>query len=217
MAIRTHRPEDAARRARAHVTALINELRDARLRAGLSQRSVARPLGVSRALIGAWEARTLTPGAIQLYRWGAVVGLDVSIRAFPGGSPLRDAGQLRLLERFRRMVAAAWICRTEVPVSNDPRDRRAFDMVMARGARRVAVEVITRLVDAQGQIRPIELKAQAAGVDRVVLVLIDSKRSRAAVEAGRPTIEPAFPCPARVALSALRAGELPPSNAIVYV
>jgi hypothetical protein len=67
------------------------------------------------------------------------------------------------------------------------------------------------------QIRPVELKAQAAGVDRVVLVLIDSKRSRAAAEAGRPTIEPAFPCPARVALAALRAGELPPSNAIVYV
>jgi transcriptional regulator with XRE-family HTH domain len=141
MPIRTHRPEEAARRARAHVTAFIDELRDARLRAGLSQRSVGRALGVSRALIGAWEARTLTPGAIQLYRWGAVVGLDVSIRAFPGGSPLRDAGQLRLLERFRRIVATAWICRTEVPVSNDPRDRRAFDMVLARGARRVAVEV----------------------------------------------------------------------------
>lgn len=217
MPIRAGRLEDAGRRARAHLATLIDELREARRRAGLSQRSVGQALGVSRALVAAWELGTVTPGAIHLYRWGAVVGLDVSIRAFPGGSPLRDAGQLRLLERFQRIVAAAWTCRTEVPVSADPRDRRAFDMVLQRGHRRVAAEAITRVVDAQAQVRAVELKAQASGVDRIVLVLTDSRRSRMAVEAGRPTIEPAFPCPARVALSALRAGELPPGNAIVFV
>lgn len=217
MPIRRDGLEEAARRAHAHVETLIRDLRDARLRAGLSQRSVAGALGVSRALVGAWECRTVVPGPVQLYRWGAVVGLDVSMRAFPGGSPLRDAGQLRLLDRFRRLVGDAWNWRTEVPVSADPRDRRAFDVVLSRGARRVAAEAIGRVVDAQGQVRPIELKAATSGVDRVVLILSDSRQSRAAVAAGRPTLEPAFPCPARVALTALRAGELPPGNAVIFV
>jgi transcriptional regulator with XRE-family HTH domain len=209
--------DEAGRRARAHLGTIVDELRQARRRAGLSQRSVAHALGVSRALVGAWEASTVQPGVIHLYRWGAIVGLDVSIRAFPGGSPLRDAGQLRLLARFRLIVERVWTCRTEAPVSADPRDRRAFDMVLLRGDRRVAAEAITRLVDAQAQIRSIELKAQASGVNRVVLVMSDGRHSRAAVDAGRATIEPAFPCPARAALSALRVGELPPGNAVVFV
>jgi transcriptional regulator with XRE-family HTH domain len=80
---------------------LVRDLRAARLSAGLSQRAIAGSLHCSRQLIGHLEAgRIADPGVMLLCQHRAVVGLDVSLRGFPGGSPLRDAAQLRLLARF---------------------------------------------------------------------------------------------------------------------
>jgi transcriptional regulator with XRE-family HTH domain len=217
MATRTAIVTEASRRAHARLEALVRDLRNARLMACLSQRSVGEAVGVSRALVGAWEAGRIVPTPIQLAQWGAVVGLDVSLRAFVGGSPLRDAGQLRLLERFRSIAGEAWSWRTEVPVGSDPNDRRAFDAVLLKDARRVAVEAIGRLVDAQAQVRAATLKQEAAGVDRLLLVLAETRHNRFALAVGQPTIVPAFPEPARTALAALRAGELPAANAVILV
>lgn len=217
MPIRAVSTDEAGRRARTQLAALVRDLRAARHNACLAQATVARTLGVSRALVGAWESGQITPRTAQLYEWGACVGLEVSLRAFPGGSPLRDAGQLRLLARFRTLVGDLWTWRTEVPVTADPRDRRTFDAVLSGGGALMAVEAIGRLVDAQGQIRPIQLKARAAGVERIVLVLADSRHNRFAVAAGEPTLAPSFPCSPRAALGALRAGKPPASNAIVFV
>ena len=217
MPIRTSRVDEAARRARNHVDEVLRSLIAARLNAGLSQTRVAAALGVSRSLLCAWEARRIVPTPIQLYQWGAVVGLDLSIRAFPGGSPLRDAGQLRLLERFHALIGDAWTWRTEVPVSADPRDRRAFDSVLSRDVRQVAVEAVSRIVDAQGQVRPIMLKEEAAEIDCIVLVVPGSRANRLAVALARPTLEPAFPGDRRATLAALRTGEVPSANALIFV
>jgi transcriptional regulator with XRE-family HTH domain len=217
MAIR-HRPVDeAARRAERQVAVLVADLIAARHAAGLSQSVVGRALGVSRPLVASWERGRIVPSPIQLARWGAVVGLDVSIRAFPGGAPLRDAGQLRVLQRFRDMVGPGWAWRTEVPLGADASDRRAFDALLSRGAVRVGVEVVSRLTDGQGQTRQILLKQQGAGLTCMVLVLPDSKANRVACRASRPTLGPAFPCPSRVAMASLRRGEAPPDNAVVFV
>jgi hypothetical protein len=156
------------------------------------------------------------PSPVQLGRWAAVVGMDVGLRAFPAGSPMRDAGQLRLLDRFRRLIGDAWTWRTEVPVSADHRDRRAIDAVLARERVRVGIEAVTRLVDAQGQARPILLKQEASGIGVFVLVLADSRLKRGAVAYGAPTLSPTFPCPPRSALAALRDGQPPTANAIVF-
>ncbi|MDQ2689658.1 MAG: helix-turn-helix domain-containing protein, partial [Chloroflexota bacterium] len=176
MPIRHSPVAEASRRGAMQLDALIRELRLARLNACLSQRSVAKALSVSRPLVGAWEARRIVPDPVQLHAWGAVVGLDVSIRAFPGGSPLRDVGQLRLLARFRVAVGESWTWRAEVPVTADPRDRRAFDAVLSRGTRRVAIEAISRLSDSQAQTRPVALKLEASGVKCAVLVLADTRQ-----------------------------------------
>ena len=217
MPIRRNLIDEAARRGRLQLEALVRDLIAARLSAGLSQASVAAGLGISRSLVGAWEVGRIEPAAAQLFAWGSAVGLDVSLRAFPGGSPLRDAGQLRILARFRATIGDRWSWRTEVSVTHDPNDRRALDALLVREQRRAGVEAVGRLIDAQAQVRPILLKQEAAGLARLVLVLGDSGHNRAAVIAGRPTLEPAFPCPARRALAALRAGELPPANAVVLV
>lgn len=216
MPIRRDAVSEAARRAERQLADVIRALIEARRAAGLSQAFVAGALGVSRPAVAAWEARRVTPSPVQLGRWGGVLGLDVGLRAFPAGSPLRDAGQLRLLHRFHQLVGDRWTWRTEVPVSRDLRDRRAIDAALIRDERRVGVEAVTRLVDIQGQTRPILLKQAASGIGIFVLVLSDSRLNRAALSDGAPTLLPAFPCPARSALAALRSGEAPAANAIIF-
>jgi len=217
MSIRRNLVAEAGRRAVLQLESVVRDLRSARFNAGLSQSAVASAIGVSRPLLAAWEAGRIRPTVVHLGQWSAVVGLDLTIRAYPGGPALRDAGQLRILGRLRIAIGDGWTWRTEVPISADPRDMRAFDAVLARGNRRVAVEAIGRLVDAQGQVRPIMLKQEASGIERVMLVLADSRHNRAALTGARPTVEPAFPASARHALAALRAGELPNANAVVMV
>lgn len=179
---------------------------------------MASALGCSRQLIGALEKGELEDvGCIQLARIGAVVGLDVPIRTYPAGSPLRDKAQLRLLERFRAVIGDAWKWHTEVPVTSDPLDRRAIDAVLARSPHRVGVEAVSRILDAQAQTRPILLKQEAARLDRIVLVLADTQHNRTAVAEGAPTISPGFPLSQRALMRELKAGRLPSANGIAFV
>jgi len=212
------RVDDASRRARRQLDDLVRDLRAARKAAGLSQIALARELGDSRQLITAWERGIRTPDSIQLACWGALVGLDVPIRAFPSGSPLRDAGQLRLIARARADIGdKAWTWRTEVPVADDPRDRRAFDVVLAGHAGRIGLEAITRLTDAQAQVRAAILKQETAGLERMVLVVAQTRHNRAAVADAAPTILGAFPAAPREVMRALRDGDLPTANGIVLI
>lgn len=153
----------------------------------------------------------------MLAQLAAVVGLEVSVRVHPAGSPLRDAAQLRILERFVPMAGPAWRRRAEVPVSQDPRDRRALDLVLSACEARVAVEAISRLVAAEAQVRRIMLKADVARVNAVVLVLADTRHNRAVARPAAPTLRGAFPLDQRSVIAALRNGRAPPANGIVFV
>lgn len=217
MAVRRSRVDEAGRRARRQVDDAARALREARLAAGLRQLAVARALGVAHQLISMWERGVLLPDPIQFARWGAAVGRDVTLRVHVAGSPLRDVGHIRLLARARKLIGDAWVWRTEVPVSADPLDRRAFDAVLVRGQVRIGLELITRLVDAQGQIRQALLKVESGGLDCMILVLADTRHNRDAVREAAPYLGPSFPGSGRVLLAALRAGELPAANGIVFV
>ena len=213
---RWNRVDVASRRAHRQLQELLRDLRAAREAAGLSQTAVGGAISRSRALIAHWERGTVCPDPIQLAKWGAVVGLDVPIRAFPAGSPLRDAGQLRLIARARVAIGEGWRWRTEVPVSDDPRDRRAFDVVLAGAAGSIGLEAITRLTDSQAQVRAAILKQTAAGLTRMVLVLANTRYNRAALADGAPTILASFPAGPREVMRALRAGHLPAENGLLF-
>lgn len=217
MAPTTSQVREAVHRARHQQTELVRDLRSARLVSGLSQRRVAAAIGVSHELVSQWEQGAGTPTLMRAAAWGAVVGLDVSLRAFPGGRALRDAGQLRALARARERIGELWAWHTEVPVTADPRDRRAIDAVLRRDGVRIGLEVITRLVDAQAQVRAAALKQQAAGIDRMLLVLANTRHNRAAVASAAASLAPAFPISTRGALAALRAGVAPDQNAVLLV
>jgi len=95
-----------------------------------------------------------------------------------------------------------------VPVSSNPLDRQAIDAVR-RGERRIGLEIITRLTDAQAQVRATQLKQEVPGLDRMILVLADTRHNRDALHAAAPTLLPAFPVAPRAILADLRAGRLP--------
>lgn len=216
MPIRHSSLDRATARAARQLATAIDELIVARRSAGLSQSAIADVLGVSRSTVAAWEQRRVEPSFSQLSRWAAVVGLDASLRTFAAGDPLRDSGQLRLLHRFRRLIGPPWEWRTEVPVTGDPRDRRAFDGVIRGDAGSAAVEAVVRLVDVQEQVRRIIAKQSASGIACVILVLADTPANRRAVTMGDPTLGPAFPFRPRPALALLRAGVVPTENSVVF-
>ena len=58
----------------------------------------------------------------------AVLGLDTSVRFFPTGDPVRDAGHVALLERFRTRLHETLTWRTEVAFPRTG-DLRAWDEV----------------------------------------------------------------------------------------
>jgi hypothetical protein len=121
------------------------------------------------------------------------------------------------LTRFFDAVGNEWAIRTEVPVSQDPRDGRAVDAILSRTYGRVGVEAITRLSDGQAQSRPALLKQAALGLDAMVIAVSDTRHNRAALAEGGAPFRASFPIASRAVLRALRRGELPPGNGIVLL
>jgi transcriptional regulator with XRE-family HTH domain len=177
--------------ARADLARIGAESRAARVSVGLSLAAVGDAVGLSRSQLSRIE-RSLAPSATvaQLVRIGAVVGLDVRIRAYPGGDPLRDVGQIRLLDRFQRRLPANLRFRTEVPLPIVG-DQRAWDGWIdglegeSPSATGLAVEAETRIADFQAQSRRLALKMRDGGVDHVLVVVADTRADRAAIAAAR--------------------------------
>jgi hypothetical protein len=148
---------------------------------------------------------------------GSIVGLGFSSRLVPAPGRLRDAAQLRYINRYCATVAAGgWRPFIEAPVSGGG-DPRAFDLVMVSRGVRVAHEFITRLRDVQAQVRPILRKAGDAAVDALVLVVADTHANRTAVREAGEAMRAAFPRSGRDILREMRAGRCPTGNGLVFL
>jgi transcriptional regulator with XRE-family HTH domain len=192
------------------------EARTLRLAAGLSQQQLAVVLGCSRQWIADLELRRLAVldlrRATMLF---ALLGSKLVVNAYPVGEPLRDAGQVRLLERFNARLAPAWRRVTEAVM---PRagDLRAWDELL-RGPVTVAVEAETRSSDMQATTRSIAAKRRDSGVDRVVLLLADTPSNRRMVRTHVGMLRQSFPLDTRTCLAALGAGRDPGADALVVL
>jgi len=206
------------RRARELIIEIGREAMNARLGAGLSQASVARAARTSRSSVSRIEKGGRAP-RVSVERVSTVlaaVGLDLALRAYPAGPPIRDAAHIRLLARFRQRIGPAWRWRPEVPIGA-PGDPRAWDGVLVRDARVVAVEAETRLRDVQALLRRVAAKRRDGAADRLVLVVADTRTNREVVRVARPEFVAAFPADARTAWSALAAGLPPPGDSLILV
>jgi transcriptional regulator with XRE-family HTH domain len=153
---------------------------------------------------------------VDLMRVAAVVGLDVSVRAYPGPDPIRDAAHIRLLERLRCHADPSLEWRLEVPIGRAG-DQRAWDAVIGGAGPPIAVEAETRIVDVQLIERRIGLKRRDSSVDRVVLLLSDTRWNRQAIDVAGDRLRFSFPVPGPHALASLAAGVDPGGSSVVLL
>ena len=216
MATRERPADRGRRRAIDALERLGRELRQARIGAGLSLRAIGDASGTSHQRVLRFERGTLRrPSIDDLGAWCELVGLELVIRAYPAGDPLRDAGQLRLLERLRRRLHASLGWRTEVPLPIEG-DRRAWDAIISGPGWHVAVEAETVLRDIQALERRLNVKRRDGREERVLLVIADTAANRAAFATASSSF-PSFNRRARQVLAALQAGSDPGGDAVVLL
>jgi len=217
MATRERLADRGSRLARESLERLGRDLRAARIDRGLSCAAVGIAVGRSAAEVSRVErARSARVPYVTLARMAAVVGLEISLRAYPGATPLRDAAHARLLADFRAGIHPSlhWASEVPLPIVGD---QRAWDAMLIGRGWRFGVEAETAPADAQAFARRIGLKERDGHVDGVLLVVRETRRVRAFLAAATPVFGPAFPVPAREALTSLRAGTKPVGNAIIVV
>jgi transcriptional regulator with XRE-family HTH domain len=216
MATTERRLAEADRRARRLLAAVGDEIRNARLGIGISQATLGRAAAMSRTKVGRIEQGRPETSVCDLTRLSGLVGLDLSVRAYPGGQPLRDGAHGRLIDALRRRLGRPLRLRTEVPlpVSGDP---RAWDGVIVGGTMPVGLEAEMRLRDAQAVDRKIALKQRDGGIDVVILLIADTHANRRALAAVGPALGERFPLRTRAVLEALGDGVVPPASGIVLL
>jgi transcriptional regulator with XRE-family HTH domain len=185
--------------------------------AGLTQRAVATATRTSASRICRIEqGRIPTVTWRQLTQVAAAVGLRLSAKAYPVGSAVRDAAQLRYLERFLARIGIGWNRQLEVPIPL-PGDLRAIDLVLRGPSCLMAVEVITRLADVQAQLRAASIKARDFGANRLIIVLAGTHANRRALDAALGSLPGSFAVDTRRVMADLAAGRDPRLNAIVLL
>jgi transcriptional regulator with XRE-family HTH domain len=217
MVTRDRRADRGRRESRRRLVLIGEELREARLSAGLSQRRVAELVGLSHSEVSRVElAQSNRVPYETLVVIGAALGLDVSIRAFPSGEPIRDAAHVGLLARFRRRLDPRLRWRTEVPIGLRG-DRRAWDAEIGGANWRVDVDAETRLRDVQAVTRRVVMKARDDQADLVVLLVAATRHNRHLVGLAADDLAAAFPVPGRSIVSALADGNRPPGSGVVLL
>jgi transcriptional regulator with XRE-family HTH domain len=195
---------------------IASELLEARLAAGVGQMQVARTAGLAQSRISRTE-RAVAPQARldELTRHCAALGLKLTLRVYPEGVPVRDDGQLRLLQRLRGVVSELFRWRSEVLIAGHG-DLRAWDVVLD-GPGLVAIDAETHLRDMQALQRRLELKWRDSGKPRLVLVVAATHHNRAVLREHREALASTLPLDSRATLAALRAGKVPAENGIVLL
>jgi transcriptional regulator with XRE-family HTH domain len=197
-----------------------DDARLARIGAGLSQAEVGRAIGSSHARVGRFErGEVANPTVDFLGAYCAVVGLELAIRAFPAGDPIRDRAQLALLERLRSRLHPTLRWRTEAPPPIEG-DLRAWDAEIT-GTKpdpwRARVEAETNIADGQALERRLALKLRDDPGGHLILLVSDTRANRAALRSMGVGLRELLPLETRAILSALAAGRDPGMSGVVIL
>jgi transcriptional regulator with XRE-family HTH domain len=218
----SERRSDRGRRIEAQLRVRLgNELRDVRVGSGLSQTTLARLAGVSQASLSRLERSRAPMAPLASYAIPfAVLGRTLTVHEYPDASPVRDAAHARLVGRLAAILSPVVSLRTEVPLRRSRAvrsgDLRAWDGELVAGTDRCMVEAETVLADTQALDRRIGLKMEDDGVDRVILLVADTRRNRDVLRSAA-LLRSRFPLDSSLVLAALRAGRLPERSGIAVV
>jgi transcriptional regulator with XRE-family HTH domain len=192
------------------------ELRQARVASGSSVRAVAAITASSHGEVSRIErGRSPNVPYRRLVGLCDAVGLDLSIKAYPGGDAIRDVAHVRLLERLRLRLHPSLRIRFEVPLAIQG-DRRAWDAIIEGPRWRRPVEAETAVDDIQALERRLALKRRDGGFDHVILLIADTRRNRAALKAA-PGAFADYPLSPRQVLDALVAARDPGAGGVVLL
>ncbi len=187
------------RRGERFLQGLADEFREQRIGLGLSQRAVAAAARVSRTRYGRIELGHIdNVGVVEAAAIASALGLELFVRVYPGGDPLRDGGQARKLEAFGRHVVRPLRFRTEVPLPgrDDRNEQRAWDADITGGGERTTIELEMRVRDAQAVVRRYTLKCRDDPAEHQLLLIGDTRTNRRvlaehpALFAGLPRLRP---------------------------
>jgi len=201
------------------LTDLGAEFRAKRLELGLSQKRVATAVRISASTYSRIErGKSPSLSVVMACRIGAVLGLDVSAKAFAGGDHLRDEAQVKKIRELRAEIGSPLRTSTEVllPQRGDRRELRRWDLIARADAKRTALEFEMRIYDAQAQQGAWNLKRRDDPVDHFVLVLADTKRNRETLRLYPDLFSDLPRLRTATVLDALRAGKHPPTGLILY-
>jgi transcriptional regulator with XRE-family HTH domain len=215
---RTRVATDASRRTDRQLRELADEFREHRLARALRQADVAAASGISRNHYAAIEsARVRTVQLRELNDIAAAIGLELAVRAFPGSTPIRDAGHARRLTGFLAALRPPMTGRIEValPMQENRWERRSWDAMLFGHGERTAVELEMRLRDVQATRRRHDLKRRDDPTEHFLLLLADTRHNRRVIAefvelfAELPRLRPS------VVRAAFEAGRHPPSGLLL--
>jgi transcriptional regulator with XRE-family HTH domain len=217
MAVKQRAMHVAQERATESLRSLGREIRLARRSLGLSLKDVGAAVGVSGSTVSRIE-RALAPSVAARLLNGlcAAVGLELSMKAFPGGRPIRDAEHAAVLERLRTRLHSSLRWRTEVPLPIRG-DLRGWDAMVSGPSWRYGVEAERNPIDGQAMLRRLHLKQRDGLVDGVILLLPDTRQARHFRRTFAAELAAGMPVPGRVALQRLGAGHDPAGSALIVL
>jgi transcriptional regulator with XRE-family HTH domain len=195
------------------------EIRDARLSRGLSQATVGAAARMPASKLSRIErARLPSLSLLDAAVLANAVGLDFTARTYPGGSAIRDAGQARRMAALLRFAAIPLRNRTEVPLpSRDGApEQRSWDATISDPSETMGVELEAKLYDAQAQTRRIHLKWRDSGLERMLLVVADTKGNRRVLREFGEYFDAWPRLRTHDCLATLANGRLPPTGLILF-
>jgi hypothetical protein len=221
MATKETRAMRGRRRGRELISTVLKELEQKRVEAAVSQELVASTLGTSQSAV----ARVLTNqrtdiGVIELSEIASVLGMELSVRLYPVGDPVRDKGQLALGRRFDARLATAWRVTNETLLPG-PGDRRSWDKLLrlttSPTRHLVGVDLETRIRDIQALVRRTRERERDGQANAILLVLSDSATNRLLVDEFRHELGPDYETsPGRI-LAALSEGKSLPGSGVLLL
>jgi transcriptional regulator with XRE-family HTH domain len=201
------------------VTLLAADGRAARTAAGLSLEAVGDAIGCSHSRVGRFErgeVRSVETDFLGAYF--AVLGHELSLRAYPVGDPVRDSGQRSVLDRLMPHLHESLLFPREVPFP-DPGDLRAWDAEIRPrdNSWRLRIEAESRITDGQALERRLATKLRDGGPGHLALLVPDTRHNRAALARIREELRPLLPLDGRAILAALRAGRNPGGSGVILL
>ncbi len=212
------RIQDRQRAARRSVA---EQLREARLEAGLSLRTIGTGAGIDPSHVLRIERGVRGASLDATVALATALGREVSVRLFESAGPhVRDHVQTRMVEALLQILSGRWIARLEVPVHRPARG--VIDMVLQD---RDTSQLVAG--EAHGELRAVEqqLRRAAEKADSIpsargwpwanvlapppvsrLLLLRSTVATRDLVRSLPALFRAAYPAPAEQAYAALTSG-----------